>query len=172
VIFIGEVRDHETAEIAIQASLTGHLVLATLHTNTALGAVTRLLDMGVPDYLLASTLLAVTAQRLVRRVCPVCKREQPVDAVLSERFGLPRDARLFEPVGCPKCAQIGYKGRLPLFELKRIDAAVREAIVHHPTMDALEAAAEKGSPGGLLDDGLRKLLEGQTSLEEVLRVVH
>jgi general secretion pathway protein E len=168
VIFIGEIRDRETADIAIQASLTGHLVLATLHTNSAMGAISRLLDMGIPDFLLASSLLAVSAQRLVRRLCPDCKVPKPLDPALAERYRLPLEMPLFEPAGCLRCAHIGYRGRLPLFEFRQVDAPVREVILHHPSLDALEAAA-KGS--GLLEDGIYKVRLGWTSLEEVLRVV-
>jgi general secretion pathway protein E len=172
VILIGEIRDRETADIAIQASLTGHLVFATLHTNSAIGAVTRLLDMGIPGFLIASSLLAVSAQRLVRRLCPACKQAKAADPTLVERYDLGPEAKLFEPVGCSKCAHIGYRGRLPLFEFKQVGHALRETILRDPSVNALEAAAASTHPGTLLDDGICKVRAGETSLEEVLRVVH
>jgi type II secretory ATPase GspE/PulE/Tfp pilus assembly ATPase PilB-like protein len=172
VILIGEIRDRETADIAIQASLTGHLVFATLHTNSAIGAVTRLLDMGIPGFLIASSLLAVSAQRLVRRLCPACKQAKAADPTLVERYDLGPEAKLFEPVGCSKCAHIGYRGRLPLFEFKQVGHALRETILRDPSVNALEAAAASTHPGTLLDDGICKVRAGETSLEEVMRVVH
>src|SRR5689334_20633547 len=111
VIMVGEIRDGETAQIAVQAALTGHLVLSTLHTNSAAAAVTRLRDMGVEDYLLTAVLRGVLAQRLVRRLCVACRREAEAPLELARRFGLPQGARLFHPVGCPECRQTGYRGR-------------------------------------------------------------
>ena len=172
IIFVGEIRDRETADIAVQAALTGHLVLATLHTNSAVGAITRLLDMGVQDFLLSSSLVAVSAQRLVRRLCAECKRPEALDPALAVRFKLPPDAPIYEPVGCARCAQIGYRGRVPLFEFKQVNAQVRSTIVHAPSVDTLEAAAATTHPATLLDDGIAKARAGLTSLEEVLRVVH
>ncbi|MGK0173374.1 MAG: general secretion pathway protein E, partial [Gammaproteobacteria bacterium] len=171
IIFVGEIRDRETAEIAIQAALTGHLVLATLHTNTAIGAISRLLEMGIPDFLLSTSLVAVSAQRLVRKLCPECKTHTPATPALSERYGFPEAMLMYEPVGCSKCASIGYRGRIPLFEYKAVDSRVRSEILNNPSIDALEAAAAPSSPHNLIDDGIAKVREGLTSLEEVLRVV-
>jgi general secretion pathway protein E len=171
IIFVGEIRDRETAEIAIQAALTGHLVLATLHTNTAIGAVSRLIEMGIPDFLLSTSLLAVSAQRLVRRLCPECKTHTLASPALRERYGFPDGMLMYEPLGCSKCAQIGYRGRIPLFEYKAVDSQVRAEILSNPSIDALEAAAAQSNPQNLLDDGIAKVSAGQTSLEEVLRVV-
>ena len=170
IIFIGEIRDRETADIAIQAALTGHLVLSTLHTNNAVGAITRFLDMGVPDYLLASSMLAVTAQRLVRRLCPDCRQPAPVPAHFAERFALPAGQTVFEAAGCSKCAQTGFRGRIPIAEFKAVNPQMRTAIVQHPGIDELEAAAAHTDPEDLLDDGIRKVLAGVTTFEEVIRI--
>jgi general secretion pathway protein E len=156
VIMIGEIRDFETAQIAIQASLTGHLVLATLHTNDAPSAVTRLIDMGIEPFLLSSSLLGVLAQRLVRRLCPYCAR---------------RDAQgHWHPVGCQHCSNTGYTGRTGVFELLEVDDDIRE-LVHNRATDAMirEKAESKGFTS-MRDDGMRYVLEGGTSLEELLRV--
>ncbi|MEJ2769338.1 type II secretion system ATPase GspE [Mycetohabitans sp. B46] len=159
IIMIGEIRDLETAQIAVQASLTGHLVLATLHTNDAASAVTRLTDMGVEPYLLASSLLGVLAQRLVRQLCPVCKR-QGVD-----------DGRVqWHPVGCDKCGHCGYTGRRGVYELLLIDDAIR-ALIHRNASDAeLLQRARASGMRTLREDAQRWLDTGVTSLEEVLRV--
>lgn len=159
IIMIGEIRDLETAQIAVQASLTGHLVLATLHTNDAASAVTRLTDMGVEPYLLASSLLGVLAQRLVRQLCPVCKHESVENGRVQ-----------WHPVGCNKCAHSGYTGRRGVYELLLIDDAIR-ALIHRNASDAelLEAARANGMRT-LREDAQRWLDSGVTSLEEVLRV--
>jgi len=169
VIFIGEIRDRETAEIAIQSSLTGHLVLSTLHTNSAIGAINRFLDMGVPDYLLASSLNAVSAQRLVRKLCPLCREMITVDPLLAERCQIPVGQQIYRPVGCKKCAHTGYKGRLPIAEFKVVDAPLRHAILDNPSLDNLVQAASQSNPEDLLSDGIQKVLAGLTSIDEVLR---
>ncbi len=159
IIMIGEIRDLETAQIAVQASLTGHLVLATLHTNDAASAVTRLTDMGVEPYLLASSLLGVLAQRLVRRLCPVCKEERVEDGHSQ-----------WHPVGCDKCARSGYSGRRGVYELLTIDDAIR-AMIHHNAADAeILAAGRALGMRTLREDAERWLNSGLTSLEEVIRV--
>jgi general secretion pathway protein E len=159
IIMIGEIRDLETAQIAVQASLTGHLVLATLHTNDAASAVTRLTDMGVEPYLLASSLLGVLAQRLVRRLCPVCKEEREEDG-----------RKMWHPVGCDKCGHSGYAGRRGVYELLNVDEPIR-TLIHRNAADA--EIAEAGRQQGmrtLREDGERWLALGMTSLEEVIRV--
>jgi general secretion pathway protein E len=156
VIMIGEIRDFETAQIAIQASLTGHLVLATLHTNDAPSAVTRLTDMGVEPFLLSSSLLGVLAQRLVRKLCPHCKRV---------------DARgFYHPVGCPECTQTGYKGRTGVYELMVANDKVRALIHGQAAESELFVAAQQAGLRSMRDDGERLITEGITSPEEVLRV--
>lgn len=155
VIMIGEIRDLETAQIAVQASLTGHLVLATLHTNDAASAVTRLTDMGVEPYLLSSSLLGVLAQRLVRRLCPACRR---------------REGDRWVPVGCERCGPTGFQGRSGVYELLVVDDAVRRQI-HEQASDAdIRAAAVTGGMLTMRDDGQRWIDAGDTTLEEVLRV--
>ncbi|MEK8053392.1 type II secretion system ATPase GspE [Ideonella sp. DXS22W] len=156
VIMIGEIRDFETAQIAIQASLTGHLVLATLHTNDAPSAVTRLIDMGVEPYLLSSSLLGAQAQRLVRKLCGACKRQD----------GHGR----WHPVGCPACGHSGYKGRTGVYELMVVDDALRE-LIHNRAADAdVAAAARANGYVTMREDGERLVAEGITSAEEVIRV--
>jgi general secretion pathway protein E len=155
-IMIGEIRDFETAQIAIQASLTGHLVLATLHTNDAPSAVTRLTDMGVEPFLLSSSLLGVLAQRLVRKLCPVCKRA---------------DARgRYHPVGCPACSMSGYKGRTGVYELMVADDKVRSLIHSRAAESQLFVAAESAGLKSMREDGERLVAEGITSPEELMRV--
>jgi general secretion pathway protein E len=156
VIMIGEIRDFETAQIAIQASLTGHLVLATLHTNDAPSAVTRLTDMGVEPFLLSSSLLGVLAQRLVRKLCPHCKRQD--------------EHGQWHPVGCPDCGHTGYKGRTGVYELMVADDAVRSLIHNRAAESELTEAARQGGLRSMREDGDRLVAEGLTSAEEVLRV--
>ena len=170
VVMVGEIRDLETAEIAIQAALTGHLVLSTLHTNSALGAIARLRDLGVESYLLSSSLSAVLAQRLVRRLCEHCKVAVPADARTGALLGLGEDPpMLFDAVGCDACAGTGYRGRTGIYELVSIDSALSQLIHDDAPAQALaEAAAQHGHT--LFEDGKRKILAGETTLTEVLRV--
>ena len=170
VIFIGEIRDRETAEIAVQASLTGHLVLSTIHTNSATGAIGRFLDMGVADYLLSSSLIAISAQRLLRRLCDDCRRLELPDAATVERFGLDPEQALYHATGCSKCARTGYRGRLPIGEMLEMTPALRQQILHDPSTGALNSAAHAGHFKTMIDDGLDRVREGLTTIEEVLRV--
>jgi general secretion pathway protein E len=156
VIMIGEIRDFETAQIAIQASLTGHLVLATLHTNDAPSAVTRLTDMGVEPFLLSSSLLGVLAQRLVRKLCTACRK--------------PDDKGRWHPVGCAACGNTGYKGRTGIYELMVADTSVQSLIHSRAAESQLFVAAEKAGMRTMREDGERLVAEGVTSLEELLRV--
>jgi type IV pilus assembly protein PilB len=173
VIMVGEIRDLETAQISIQASLTGHLVLSTLHTNDAPGAVTRLIDMGVEPFLIASSLEAVLAQRLVRRICPHCKSAyEPPDALLGP-LGISRasvgDRQFFSGHGCGVCNQTGYKGRLGIYEWLRMSEAVRDLVVQRaPTLQIRQQAIAEGMRT-LRDDGLRAIFDGHTTLEEVVK---
>ena len=173
VIMVGEIRDLETAQIAIQASLTGHLVLSTLHTNDAAGAVTRLIDMGVEPFLIASTVEAVLAQRLVRRICPHCKTAyEPPDSLL-EPLGIARasvgDRHFYFGRGCGVCNQTGYKGRLGIYEWLRMSEAVRDLVVKRaPTLQIRQKALEQGMRT-LRDDGLRAIFDGLTTIEEVVK---
>ncbi len=173
VVMVGEIRDLETVQIAVQASLTGHLVLSTLHTNTAVGAVTRLRDMGVEPFLLSSTLRGVLAQRLVRLLCPECRRPYTPDATECRVLGVDPDAAptVFEAEGCPHCNHLGYRGRTGIYELLLVDDHLRTRIHDGAGEHALEAYARKHTPS-IREDGMRRVLSGETSLEEVLRVTH
>ncbi|MDE2489606.1 MAG: type II/IV secretion system protein [Elusimicrobia bacterium] len=181
VIMVGEIRDQETAEIALSASLTGHLLLTTLHTNSALGAVGRLIDMGLEPFLVASALTAVTAQRLARTICPYCAEPcAPTAEEVSETDARARRAGIEPPkgweaglkkgAGCDECRGTGYSGRTLIFEAVVVKPALREAILRKGTIDELKAAAKDGLEPLLLD-GLRKAAEGRTTLDEVMRVV-
>ncbi len=175
VIMIGEMRDTETAEIAVQSALTGHLVLSTLHTNDAAGSVMRMLDMGVEDYLLTSAVIAIQAQRLVRTLCPECREPYtPIDEIV-ERLGLDRFASdgaltLHRPVGCDHCGDTGYSGRFAILEILPMSDAIRQLVLkRHDVGDIARAAAESGMVS-MRDDGLCKAVAGHTTFEEVLRV--
>jgi general secretion pathway protein E len=173
VIMIGEIRDLETAQIAVQASLTGHLVLATLHTNDAASAITRLADMGVEPYLLASSLLGVLAQRLVRTLCPVCRvRAHASDGEgrLLESVGLSPALPIFHPKGCDACNDTGFAGRTGVYELLRIDETLRRLIHDGAGELALRDAALRAGMRRLREDGARFLADGRTSLAELTRV--
>ncbi|MGD8672053.1 MAG: type II secretion system ATPase GspE [Thiogranum sp.] len=171
VVMVGEIRDLETAEIAVQASLTGHLVFSTLHTNSAVGAVTRLRDMGVEPFLLSSSLVAVLAQRLVRVLCDHCKEAYTASASDCELLGVdPADPpTLYRAVGCSECNQLGYRGRTGIYELIEIDDEMRTRIHDGDGEQQLETHARKHS-SSMRHDGWRRVLAGQTTLEEVLRV--
>ncbi|MDH3325472.1 MAG: type II secretion system ATPase GspE [Gammaproteobacteria bacterium] len=171
VVMIGEIRDLETAEIAVQASLTGHLVLSTLHTNTAVGSVTRLRDMGVEPFLLSSSLIGVVAQRLVRVLCPSCKKPAQASAADCKLLGVDsvNPPTLFTPQGCAECNHLGYRGRTGIYEVIEIDNEMREMIHDGTGEHLLEAHARQFSPG-IRQDGIRRILNGETSLEEVMRV--
>lgn len=177
VIMVGEIRDKETAEIAIQASLTGHLVLSTLHTNDAASSLTRLLDMGVEPYLVASSLIGAIAQRLVRVICPYCKEgykpsEEEI-AYLREGIGeVLQPSHLYRGLGCEKCRQSGYLGRTGIFELLIIDAEVRRMIVSRTDSKTISEYTVSRGMQTLYMDGLSKVLSGVTTIEEVLRVIH
>ena len=171
VVMVGEIRDLETAQIAVQASLTGHLVLSTLHTNTAAGAITRMEDMGVEPFLLSSSLLGVLAQRLVRTLCPHCKESHLPDDEELHLLGLPSDnqAQIYRAIGCVECNQKGYKGRTGIHELLLVDDKVRELIHNGKGEQEIEKLIRKSTPS-IRRDGFDEVLAGNTTLEEVLRV--
>ncbi|WP_034170819.1 type II secretion system ATPase GspE [Acinetobacter sp. YZS-X1-1] len=174
VVMVGEIRDLETAEIAVQASLTGHLVLSTLHTNIAIGAVTRLKDMGIEPFLLSSSLIGVVAQRLVRTLCPHCATWKDADAFeknLFEHIEHPQDLRLPQPHGCERCGNTGFSGRTAIYEIVPVDEHMRRLIHGNAAEYELETYARQQS-GSIRDDGLRKVLAGKTTIEEVLRVTN
>jgi len=173
VVMVGEIRDSETAEIAIRAALTGHQVFSTLHTNDSTGAITRLLDMGVEAFLISSSLEGVLAQRLVRRICPQCRAEAPVASALREKLqtmgGHPIEGTFFRGKGCEECRGTGYRGRIGIFELLAIGAELRELILHKRSNAELKAIAQK-TMITMHEDALRKAAAGLTSLEEIVRV--
>ncbi|MCP4008691.1 MAG: type II secretion system ATPase GspE [Proteobacteria bacterium] len=171
VVLIGEIRDIETAEIAIQASLTGHLVLSTLHTNTAIGAMTRLIDMGVEPFLIASSLLGVMSQRLVRTLCGHCKEAVSPDELEAGQLGLSNtDAiTIYAPVGCKHCDQTGFRGRKGIYELITIDEAVRKMIHDSESEDVMINYVRRSTPS-LFQNGVELVLSGETSLSEIIRV--
>jgi len=170
IVLVGEVRDSETAQIAVQASLTGHLVLSTVHTNDAIGAVTRLRDMGVEPFLLASTLRMVLAQRLVRRLCSSCRRCEPVGAAVGRLIGLTEDAPVWRASGCAKCGHTGFIGRTGVYETVRIDETMRQLIGANAT--ETEMAAHAFADSARLSDSARALVtEGVTSPEEAARLM-
>ncbi len=171
VIMVGEIRDAETAEIAIQAALTGHLVFSTLHTNDAAGAVSRLLEMGVEDYLLASSLLGVLAQRLVRKVCSKCRRPAEVTAaVMREIGGNGAAGEVYEGEGCDDCARTGYRGRSGIFELLLVNDVIRPLILKRSSADAVKDAGVQQGMRTLREDGWQKVRTGVTTVAEVVRV--
>ncbi|MEX0731401.1 MAG: type II secretion system ATPase GspE [Aquisalimonadaceae bacterium] len=171
VVMVGEIRDLETAEIAVQASLTGHLVLSTLHTNTAVGAISRLRDMGVEQFLMASSLVGMMSQRLVRTLCTLCREPYTANALDCEQLGVePSDPpTLYRAVGCEHCNNIGYRGRGGIFELVIVDDHMRTMIHDGKSEQKIERYARTHTPS-LRQDGVRRVLKGETTLEEVLRV--
>ncbi len=171
VVMVGEIRDLETAQIAVQASLTGHLVMSTLHTNTAIGAITRLRDMGIEPFLLSSSLLGVLAQRLVRTLCSECKEPYEADSAQKKLCGMKKKEplTLYRAKGCPHCSHKGYRGRTGIYELLLIDEEVQSLIHDEAGEQAIEKYVRQHTPS-IRQDGLRKVLKGITSLEEVMRV--
>jgi len=172
VILIGEIRDAETAQIAVQASLTGHLVFSTLHTNDAPGALTRLVDMGVEPYLVASSLEAVLAQRLVRVLCKHCKQPDTsaTEQAFKTKLGIPANTTIFKSVGCRECRNTGFFGRHAIFEWMDTDEEIRQLILKSASTDQIRAAARKGGMRTLAEDGWRLVAAGVTTVEEVLSV--
>ena len=176
IIMIGEMRDLETAKIAVQSALTGHLVLSTLHTNDAAGGVTRLLDLGLEEYLLSSTVNGILAQRLVRKLCSACKHPKAVDETIVEQMGLRQyqaegDIFMSEPVGCDACDGIGYRGRIAIIEFLPMTDAIRKLIMNRQEAGAIHSCAVAEGMVTMNDDGLFKVLQGVTTLEEVMSQV-
>jgi general secretion pathway protein E/type IV pilus assembly protein PilB len=171
VILVGEIRDQETADIAVQASLTGHLVFSTLHTNDAPGALTRLVDMGIEPYLVASSLEMVLAQRLVRLICPGCRQQYtpPDPEALRSEFGGEPPPRLYQGEGCPQCQGTGYRGRTGIFEVMPISESIESMILERASAGEIRKVAARQGMRSLREDGLRLVRSGKTTLEEVLR---
>ena len=175
VIMIGEIRDLETAEIAVQSALTGHLVLSTVHTNDAPATVNRLLDMGVEDYLLTSTVVGILAQRLVRNLCPHCRKPYKALPEVIEQMGLRRfvpegEVTLWHPGGCDQCSDTGYRGRMGIMEMLPMSDRIRSLVMRHANSADLRAAAVEDGMESMFENGLRKAVAGTTTVEEVLRV--
>jgi type II secretion system protein E len=174
VVMVGEIRDTETAEIAIRASLTGHLVFSTLHTNDAPSAFTRLIDMGIEPFLVASSVEAVMAQRLIRTICPHCKTEQKVDRDYLHKIGFPEadiaTAKVWHGLGCEQCRQFGYQGRKGIYELLLVTEALRPLIMNRAPATTIAARAMEAGMRTLRTDGWNKVKAGETTIEEVLRV--
>ena len=184
IIMLGEIRDKETAEMAIHAALTGHIVLSTLHTNDAAGAIPRLIDMSIEPFLISSSVNTVVAQRLTRKLCPKCRQSfQPSEIemkdVQAEIEKFPKDSKaliskepmsFFQPKGCDECNNTGYKGRIGVFEVLDVSEEIRELIIARSSSDKIQAAALAQGMTTMLQDGILKAIKGMTSLEEVWRV--
>ena len=175
IIMVGEIRDHDTANMAIQAALTGHLVLSTLHTNDAPSSLTRLHDLGIQPFLTSATILGVLAQRLVRKLCPQCKKQSLINSQewehLTFDYIMEMPEQVYMPVGCEACRQTGYKGRVGIYEFMPISLEAKQKISAECTLDELRAQTKKEGIEPLRIAGARKVMEGVTTLEEVLRVV-
>jgi general secretion pathway protein E len=175
---VGEIRDSETADIAIKASLTGEVIFSTLHTNSAVGAISRLRDMGTEPFLLASSLVALTAQRLVRKLCPKCKEKHKIEKETLESLRIDSFCRehgganeFYRPKGCAYCGHSGYHGRVAIIEIILLDDKIKEMIAERfPESEIVEYARKFRGFNSLIEDGLLKCLAGETSLEEVIRV--
>lgn len=170
IIMLGEIRDQDTAQMAIRSSLTGHLLLSTIHTNSAWGSITRLVDMGIHPYLISDTLVACIAQRLIRLLCPYCKQEYKLDSATASALGLGTQESYFQPVGCKKCYYTGYRGRKAIYEVIRIDRFLEEAIRNNRLN--VEEYLKKQDVTTLKDSALSLLQQGQTSMEEILPIMN
>jgi type IV pilus assembly protein PilB len=173
IIMVGEIRDRETAQISIEAALTGHLVLSTLHTNDAPGSITRLVEMGIEPFLVASAVRCVIAQRLARVLCTSCKRPVTLEAALLERSGFPahEDVEAYEAAGCTRCGGSGYRGRIGVYEIMPVSDAIRELTLHSGSADTIAATARAEGMRTLREDAFEKVRAGVTSIEEVMRVL-
>jgi type IV pilus assembly protein PilB len=169
---VGEIRDEETASIAVRAAITGHMVLSTLHTNDAPGAVTRLMDMGIAPYLLREAVTCIVAQRLVRRLCPACKQEAVTSEYEMSVLGLGEPAKVYNPTGCQSCNNIGYSGRMAIHEVLLFDNAVKHEINDKKDTEALREAAVRAGMATLFDNCVRVVLGGETSVSELVRIVY
>jgi general secretion pathway protein E len=174
VILIGEIRDSETAQIAIHSALTGHLVLSTLHTNDAPSAITRLINMGMEDYLLSSTIIGILAQRLVRTACPYCREPSSLDPAVLQEMKMdgvnPEEIRVFDVKGCPQCGNTGYWGRVGIYELLQVTEDIQKLILEKRDANLIKERARKAGMRTLRQDGWLKVREGITTVSEVLRV--
>ena len=174
IIMIGEIRDGETAKIAVQASITGHLVVSTLHTNSSAGSIVRLMDMGVENYLLADAIFGVIAQRLVRKLCPYCRRPRLATETEREVLSMAGEdpVTIYEPCGCDKCSQTGYSGRLGVYEILRVTPRIKELIHDRASADQLRDTAVAEGMVTLRSNARQLVLEGVTSMNEMLRITY
>lgn len=170
VIMIGEIRDEETAHIAIRSAITGHLVFSTIHTNDAVGAISRLTDMGVEEYLVADALQAIIAQRLVRRLCPECKKKTKTNTVQMKALGLNKAVEIYMPVGCPACHNTGYKGRIGIYELLRVTDELREKIASKSSVEEINDYLNNQHYSRLKDECIKAILRGDTSFSELYTI--
>lgn len=170
VIMVGEIRDGETADISVRAAITGHLVFSTIHTNTAMGAVTRLVDLGVLPFMVSSALVGVMSQRLVRKICPKCRAESEPDEIKIAALGLPPKTKTFKGRGCKSCRMSGYSGRLGLYEIVEINSELRKLIATGASEDVLIAEARKEGVIDLREQGRHRVIDGATTIDEILRV--
>ena len=173
VIMVGEIRDRETAQIAVESALTGHLVLSTLHTNDAPSAITRLIEMGIEPFLVASALDCVVAQRLARMLCPHCKRRTIISAKVLRESGYRARMELeaYEPVGCRRCGGNGYRGRVGLYEVMKMSPEIQALALERQPAEAIRDVAVAQGMSRLRDDGLQKVRQGRTSMAEIARVI-
>ena len=174
IIMVGEIRERETAEIAVQAALTGHLVLSTLHTNDSISAISRLIDMGVEPYMLSSALLGVVAQRLIRSICPACKTQFICPPELADRYHFDKSKKIYlaKGRGCQSCYDSGYSGRLPIHEILTSTEDLQKLIVKNPSKDQLTAFVRDNNINTLYDDGLARVLESKTTIDEIIRILN
>ena len=170
---VGEIRDRETAQIAVESALTGHLVLSTLHTNDAPSAITRLIEMGIEPFLVASALDCVVAQRLARMLCPSCKRRAIIPAKVLRESGYRARVELeaYEPVGCRRCGGSGYRGRVGLYEVMKMSPEIQALVLERSASEAIRDVAVSQGMTRLRDDGLQKVRQGRTSMAEIARVI-
>jgi type IV pilus assembly protein PilB len=173
VIMVGEIRDRETAQIAIESALTGHLVLSTLHTNDAPSAITRLIEMGIEPFLVSSALECIVAQRLARQLCSNCKKRTIIPAKVLQESGWKARVELeaYEPVGCRRCGGSGYRGRIGLYEVMQMTPEIQQLALERQTADAIRVLAISQGMTRLRDDGLQKVRQGRTSVAEIARVI-
>jgi type IV pilus assembly protein PilB len=174
IVMVGEIRDRETAEIAVQAALTGHLVLSTLHTNHAIGAITRMIDMGVEPYLLSSALIGVIAQRLVRGICPACKTTHVAAPEVVQRYGWENEdqVQLARGRGCPECYDSGYRGRFGIHEIVEANEDLQRLVTANPSRDELRKYTKDRGLRTLFTDGMDHVRKGETTIEEISRVIN
>jgi type IV pilus assembly protein PilB len=173
IIMVGEIRDRETAQIAVESALTGHLVLSTLHTNDAPSAITRLIEMGIEPFLVSSAVDCVVAQRLARTLCAHCKKRVMLttDVLRENGFASRVDVEAYDPVGCTRCGGSGYKGRTGLYEVMLLNDEIRHLVIERAPADRIAAVAMRDGMRRLRDDGLEKVKQGRTSIAEVARVI-